>query len=410
MNTLLLENISVEATKFLSIRHNYNVVSLNHTLSENDLIQKINADNISIIGIRSKTKITTKVIQNCPSLLGVGCFCIGTDQVDLEVAGDSGIVVFNSPFSSTRSVAELTLCQIIALSRKLCVKNEEMHRNYWNKTASGMHEVRGRTLGIIGYGHVGSQLSILAENFGMNVIYYDIKNVMPLGNSSSCKTMNAVLQRADYVSLHVPLDETTRNLIGLKQLQLMKKGSYLLNLSRGAVVDIEALSECIRNGHLAGASIDVFPSEPRGNQVEWNMGVSGLHNVILTPHIGGATIEAQDSIGLDVVNKIHRFVITGNTEDSVNLPHISVNGFSENSVRICCIHQNKYGAMAKINDIYSKHGINIIKQYLSTKGKIGYCVTEIQQPIDQNLKSIVYDIRKLDINIKTSVKYGKNVR
>ncbi len=409
MNVLLLENISSEALNFLN-QNDYSVESLNHTLSEDDLIQKINADNIRIIGIRSKTKITSNVIKNCPSLLCVGCFCIGTDQVDLDVAGDFGIVVFNSPYSSTRSVAELTLCQIIALSRKLCVKNEEMHRNYWNKTASGMHEVRGRTLGIIGYGHVGSQLSILAENFGMNVIYYDIKNVMSLGNSLSCKTMNAVLQRADYVSLHVPLDDTTRNLIGLKQLQMMKKGSYLLNLSRGAVIDIEALSECIRNGHLAGASIDVFPREPRGNQVEWNMGVSGLHNVILTPHIGGATIEAQDSIGLDVVNKIHCFIIAGNTDDSVNIPHIRVNGFSENSIRICCIHNNKYGAMAKINDIYSKYGINIIKQYLSTKGKIGYCATEIQQPIDQNLKSIVYDIKKLDTNIKTSVKYGKNVR
>ncbi len=404
MNILLLENISSEALCFLNKR-NYLVESLNHTLSENDLISKINTDDINIIGIRSKTKITANVIQNCPNLLCVGCFCIGTDQVDLNMAAQYGIVVFNSPFSSTRSVAELTLCEIIALSRKLCVKNEEMHRNYWNKTAVEMYEIRGKTLGIIGYGHVGSQLSVLAENFGMNVIYYDIKNVMPLGNSLSVETMENVLQKSDYVSLHVPLDDTTRNMIGLKQLQMMKKGSYLLNLSRGAVVDIEALSECIREEHLAGASIDVFPNEPRGNQVEWNVGLSGLHNVILTPHIGGATVEAQDSIGLDVVNKIHRFVITGNTEDSVNIPNISVNGFSKNSIRICCIHQNKYGAMAKINEIYSKYGINIIKQYLSTKGKIGYCVTEIQQPTDQNLKSILYDIRKLDINIKTSIKY-----
>ena len=406
MNTLLLENISVEATKFL-IRHNYNVVSLKHTLSEDDLIQKINSNNVCIIGIRSKTKITANVINSCPSLLCIGCFCIGTDQVDLETASESGIVVFNSPFSSTRSVAELSLCQIIALSRKLCVKNEEMHRNYWNKTAVEMHEIRGKTLGIIGYGHVGSQLSILAENFGMNVLYYDIKNVMPIGNSICCKTLEDVLKKANYVSLHVPLDETTRNMIGLKQLQMMKKGSYLLNLSRGAVVDVEAMSKCIKDKHLAGASIDVYPTEPLGNRVEWDTKLSGLHNVILTPHIGGATIEAQDSIGLDVVNKIHRFVITGNTEDSVNIPHISVNGFNENSVRICCIHQNKYGAMAKINDIYSKYGINIIKQYLSTKGKIGYCVTEIQKPIGKILRLMILDIRKIEINVKTCVKYGK---
>ena len=402
MNVLLLENISIKAHDYL-VSQGYNVERLQHSLSEEDLIKYINQNSIQFIGIRSKTNITKNVTFHSPSLLGIFCFCIGTNQVDLENTRNKGIAVFNSPFASTRSVAELTICYIISLARNVCVKNSEMHNNMWNKTSKNMYEIRGKKLGIVGYGHVGSQVSILAESLGMEILYYDIKNVMPLGNSEKCYSLTEILQKSDFITLHVPLDETTENMIEDKEIKMMKKGSYLINLSRGKVVNLEDVKKNIIEGYLGGVAIDVFPSEPKGNGIIWETGMNNLHNVILSPHIGGATQEAQNAIGLDVAQKLINYHKTGSTEDCVNLPNVITNSCNiNNTKRICCIHQNRPGILSNMNDVYRKYNVNIIQQHLSTQGNIGYCVTEIVKS-DKN-KLILDEINNfLDGNIRTFI-------
>jgi len=394
MNVLLLENIDSAAVKVLS-ENGFNVESFPHTLSQNELITKINNDNISIIGIRSKTKLNETVLRSCSSLEIIGCFCIGTDQVNLKVATELGLAVFNSPFESTRSVAELTLANIIGLSRQLCKKTYELQNGYWSKTAKGMYEVRGKRLGIIGYGHVGSQLSILAENIGIKVYYYDIRKIMPLGNSKVFNSLEELLAKCDFISLHVPLTPDTENMIGEKEINMMKKGSYLLNLSRGKVLDIEATQRALKSGHLAGVALDVYPVEPKTNNVyiDLPMGIQKIgssDNIILTPHIGGATVEAQRNIGIDVSYKIMNYFTNGDTSICVNLPTMLGRSIGIGQTLIIYLHKNVPGILSNVNRVLQKYNININNLNLTTKDNLGYCLIRIDKQSD-NTKKIIQD-------------------
>ena len=397
MKALLLENINQSAINYLT-GNNIDCELLNISLSENDLIKKIN--DIEILGVRSKTKITKNIIDNAPNLRVIGSFCIGTNNIDLDYCRTKGIAVINCPFMNTRSVAELVISEIIALSRKLCDKSSEMHNKIWNKSHIGCNEVRGKTLGIVGYGHVGSQLSVLAQNIGMNVIYFDIINVLSLGNAVKCQTLEELLQQSDFVSLHVPLTEETTNMIGKREINIMKKGSCLLNLSRGKVVIINDLREALLNGHLSGCAVDVYPKEPRKNTDDFITELQGCPNTILTPHIGGATEEAQYSIGLDVSEKLLNYINTGNTYNTVNFPCIQVSNDEKNTLYIKNIHKNVPGVISKINHFIHENEINIIKQYVSTQKDIGYCITIIKY--DKNIEKLKTSINSLDVSILTS--------
>ena len=389
MNVLLLENIDKSVVKCFG--DNYNVECISDALNGDALIEKI--QNVHIIGIRSKTNLTKKILEQAPNLLLVGCFCIGTNQVDIDYCIERNIALFNSPFMSTRSVSELIIGLIISLARKLGDKNQMMHGGLWNKSSKNNHEIRGKTLGIIGYGHVGSQVSVLAENMGMNVIFYDIAPVMSLGNSTKMVSMEALLRSADYVSLHVPLLPETNNLIGDTELQQMKSGSYLLNLSRGNVVNITALKKYLDNGHLMGAALDVFPDEPENKKSQWQFCLQYADNVILTPHIGGSTEEAQYEIGQDVANKILSYFETGSTANCLTLPNIQI-GKCQAATRIINIHKNIPGALAQIMAVMDAY--NIIRQYLATKDAIGYCIIDVEVT---DSKSILEALNKLSVNI-----------
>ena len=409
MNVLILENINQSAISLYE-KNKYNVTHLKTSLSETELIQKIT--DINVLCIRSKTKITKNVIDNAPKLEVIGCYCIGTNQVDMEYCRSKGITVINSPYMNTRSVAELTISEIIALSRKLGDKNNELHNGIWNKSHIGCYEVRGKVLGIIGYGHVGSQLSILAQNIGMNVIYYDILNVLSLGNAIRCSSMTELLHKSDFVSLHVPLTSETENLIGTKEIYNMKKGSYLLNLSRGKVVDVEAVRSALLNNHLAGCSFDVYPEEPKKNTNDFVSVLQNCPNTILTPHIGGATEEAQHSIGIDVTSKIIHYLTFGDTFETVNFPKIQVHTGERHKIYIKNIHKNHSGVMSKINNIFEKLNINITKQYVDTHKDIGYCITvfdftsnlyKISLINTTFLDGLLESINQLDTTIHTSL-------
>ena len=328
------------------------------------------------LGIRSKTQVTRKVFEALPDLETVGCFCIGTDQVDLFFANQKGVPVFNAPYSNTRSVAELVICEMIALSRRLADRSAQMHKGVWNKSAAGANEVRGKVLGIVGYGHIGSQLSVLAESMGVQVIYYDIVKKLPLGNARSCETLQECLSRSDFVSLHVPDTALTQGMIGGRELAHMKAGAYLINASRGTVVDIGALADALRKKHLGGAAIDVFPREPASNKEAFTSEVQELENVILTPHIGGSTEEAQEAIGQEVAESFTRYFFSGATTGSVNFPQLDVAPPGENP-RILNIHRNVPGVMGAINGIVSELKGNIVGQHLATDPQIGYLIMDI---------------------------------
>lgn len=343
-------------------------------LSGEKLIKR--AQGFHALGIRSKTRVTQDVIAVLPELEAVGCFCIGTDQVDLGHANGVGIPVFNAPYSNTRSVAELVLCEMIALSRRLTDRSAQMHRGVWQKSADGANEIRGKTLGVVGYGHIGSQLSVLAESVGMQVIFYDIIKKLPLGNARPCETLNECLSRADFVSLHVPDTPLTQKMMGQRELSLMKKGSYLINASRGTVVILPDLAESLRSRHLAGAAIDVFPSEPASNGSGFITELQEIENVIMTPHIGGSTAEAQESIGQEVAESFIRYFCAGSTGGAVNFPQIEVAMPVENP-RISNIHKNVPGVLGSINSIISEMNGNIVAQHLSTDPQIGYLVMDI---------------------------------
>ncbi|MCW2645991.1 MAG: D-3-phosphoglycerate dehydrogenase / 2-oxoglutarate reductase [Pseudonocardiales bacterium] len=370
---LLLEQIHPEAEAILRSA-GFDVESIGRALDEDELVSRVG--DISLIGLRSKTHITQRVLDAAPHLVGIGAFCIGTNQIDLDAASERGITVFNAPFSNTRSVVELAIAEIISMTRRLTEKNALMHDGVWDKSADGAHEVRGRTLGIIGYGNIGTQLSVLGENLGMKVLYYDTADKLALGNARGCGSMKELLTASDIVTLHVDGRASNDLLFGEAQFAAMRQGSLFLNLSRGFVVDYAALRAHIESGHIAGAAVDVFPVEPKGRGDEFVSELRGLPNVILTPHIGGSTEEAQEDIGRFVAGKFRDFVLDGATAMSVNLPGLALPQVPGTS-RLVIIHHNVPGVMATINGVLAEHKVNVEAQLLGTRGALGYVLTDV---------------------------------
>lgn len=371
---LLLEGVHQNAIDVLNAAGYTNIDYRKTALDEDALIEAIK--DVHFVGIRSRTHITEKVLAAANKLTAIGCFCIGTNQVDLNAALTRGIPVFNAPYSNTRSVAELVLAEAILLLRGIPEKNALVHRGGWSKSAEGSYETRGKTLGIVGYGSIGSQLSVLAESLGMKVAYYDVVTKLPLGNARQVGTLEELLSIADVVSLHVPDLPSTRNFIRAEQLAQMKKGAIFINAARGQCVDIDALANAIKSKHLNGAAIDVFPKEPKANDEEFLSALRGLDNVILTPHIGGSTQEAQANIGLEVADKFVRYSDNGTTLSAVNFPEIAL-PLTEGKHRLLHIHKNVPGVLSKINSLFAEQNINISAQSLMTKGDVGYLVMDV---------------------------------
>lgn len=379
IKVVLLEGIHENAVKMFKEAGYSNVDHYPAALDADEL--KSVVSEAHFLGIRSRTKLTEDVIEAASKLTSIGCFCIGTNQVDLQAAAMRGIPVFNAPYSNTRSVAELVLGQIIMLLRGIPKRNAAAHEGDWLKNAHGSYEARGKTLGIIGYGHIGSQLSVLAESLGMNVIYFDVINKLAMGNANSCSSMDELLARSDVVSLHVPANEQTKNMITTTELAKMKKGAHLINAARGNVIVIEDLAAALESGHLAGAAIDVFPVEPAGKDEKFESPLRGMENVILTPHIGGSTQEAQENIGIEVADKLITYSDNGSTLGAVNFPEVSLPVKDRTHTRFMHIHRNVPGVLLKINDVFARRGINISGQYLRSEGGVGYVVVEVDEEI-----------------------------
>nr|WP_209272284.1 MULTISPECIES: phosphoglycerate dehydrogenase [Thalassospira] len=379
IKVVLLEGIHENAVKMFKEAGYSNVDHYPAALDADEL--KSVVSEAHFLGIRSRTKLTEDVIEAASKLTSIGCFCIGTNQVDLQAAAMRGIPVFNAPYSNTRSVAELVLGQIIMLLRGIPKRNAAAHEGDWLKNAHGSYEARGKTLGIIGYGHIGSQLSVLAESLGMNVIYFDVINKLAMGNANSCSSMDELLARSDVVSLHVPANEQTKNMITATELAKMKKGAHLINAARGNVIVIEDLAAALESGHLAGAAIDVFPVEPAGKDEQFESPLRGMSNVILTPHIGGSTQEAQENIGIEVADKLITYSDNGSTLGAVNFPEVSLPVKDRTHTRFMHIHRNVPGVLLKINDVFARRGINISGQYLRSEGGVGYVVVEVDEEI-----------------------------
>jgi len=394
MKILLLENIHPAAAEKLAAS-GYKAEQRKSALSEDELCKVVAS--VHLLGIRSKTQVTQKVLDAAKNLLAIGCFCIGTDQVELSAASLAGVPVFNAPFSNTRSVAELTVAEIVMLARRAAHKSQLLHTGVWEKSADGCVEVRNKTVGLIGYGHIGPQVGVLAEAFGMRVLYYDIQTKLPLGNATPVETLTKLLEASDFVSLHVPETPDTRGMIGAKELKRMKKGACLLNLSRGRVVDLDALKSALNSGHIGGAAVDVFPVEPSSNDEVFECPLSRVPNVILTPHIGGSTAEAQRNIGLEVVNTFIKFTETGSTTGAVNFPQVELPLVKE-SHRILNIHKNVPGVLSQINTIIAEMGANIRGQYLGTMKDVGYLIIDVDSSLSKAVKK---RIDLLDANIKT---------
>jgi D-3-phosphoglycerate dehydrogenase len=371
---LLLEGVHQSAVDVLHAAGYTNVEYLKTALPEDELIAKIK--DAHFVGIRSRTQLTRRVFENAPKLIAVGCFCIGTNQVDLKAAQEHGIAVFNAPYSNTRSVAELVLAEAILLLRRIPEKNAVCHRGGWSKSAEGSFESRGKTLGIVGYGSIGAQVSVLAEGLGMHVVFYDVVTKLPLGNAAQIRDLNELLAVSDIVSLHVPETRATQDMIGANEIAAMKPGSILINASRGTVVVIDALADAMRTGHISGCAIDVFPVEPRGNNEEFVSPLREFDNAILTPHIGGSTLEAQANIGLEVAEKLVKYSDNGTTTSSVNFPEVALPGHP-NAHRLLHVHQNVPGILSKINKVFSDNNINIVSQFLQTTDSVGYVVVDI---------------------------------
>lgn len=396
---LLLEGIHPSAVENFKDHQFTHIETHDVAWSEEQLLQKI--ENVHVIGVRSKTQITEKVIKKASKLKAIGCFCIGTNQVDLDAATMNGVTVFNSPYSNTRSVAELVIAESIMLMRRIPQRNKKAHEGVWLKDADDSHEVRGKSIGIVGYGHIGSQVSVLAENMGFNVLYYDIEPKLPMGNATRVGSLNNLLERSDIVTLHVPATPGTEMLMDAEKISKMKKGSFLLNLSRGSVVDIKALKEALDSGHLSGAGIDVYPQEPESKGDPFHTELQNTPNVILTPHIGGSTLEAQYNIGIDVSTKLINLVDNGTTMGSHSLPPLNLpkqNGAN----RILHIHENKPGVLSEINNILSGMDINILGQYLKTNEQIGYVVLDIDKQSDDKAFEALGNVKH---TIKTRILY-----
>lgn len=387
---LLLENPHTVADEILA-KHDIEVVRHAGAMDEDELSKALK--DFEILGIRSKTNVTEKVLRDNPQLGAIGAFCIGTNQIDLNRASAQGITVFNAPYSNTRSVVELAVAEIIALTRRLTVRNSNLHHGIWDKSATGSHEVRGRTLGIIGYGNIGTQLSVLAEALGMQVLFYDIAERLALGNARSMPTMDDVLKEADVVSLHVDGAAHNQSMFGKREFELMKPGSLFINLSRGFVTDIDALVEALETKHLAGAAVDVFPSEPKANGDPFSSPLVGMDNVILTPHVGGSTEEAQLDIGHFVANKIVDYVRSASTDMSVNMPNLLLGPSQSSRYRIGLIHRNTPGVLALVNQTFAEHGANITGQILGTSGSIGYAITDISSELPVEAIKLIDDMQ-----------------
>jgi D-3-phosphoglycerate dehydrogenase / 2-oxoglutarate reductase len=388
---LFLENISDRAVKLFKQNGYINVKKLGGAISEEDLIKEVK--DIHLLGIRSKTQITENVLNAAQRLQAIGCFCIGVNQVNLKAATKRGVVVFNAPYSNTRSVAELVIGLAIMLIRRIPDKNRAAHEGFWMKEAKGSYELRGKTLGIIGYGNIGSQVSVLAEGLGMKVIFYDIETKLPLGNASAREKLEDVLTEADIVSLHVPETRLTKNMISKNTLKYFKKEAILINYARGEVVDLNALSKALKDGELSGAAIDVYPWEPEKNGDRFDTPLQGLSNVILTPHIGGSTEEAQQNIGEDVSTKLFNFLERGITYGSHTVPAISLPPV-EGAHRILHIHNNVPGVLSAINTQLSNHNINIVGQYLKTNDDIGYVVLDVDKKLSKQALELLREVKE----------------
>lgn len=396
---LLLEGVHKNALDVLANNGYTNIEYIRGALDEDVLMEKIK--DAHFIGLRSRTQLTEKVIAAAEKLVAIGCFCIGTNQVDLQAALKRGIPVFNAPYSNTRSVAELVLGQLILLLRGIPEKNAMVHSGGWSKSSEGSYEARGKTLGIVGYGSIGSQLSVLAESLGMHVIYYDTLTKLPLGNARQVGTMEELLSTSDVVSLHVPDVPSTRNMMRAEHFAQMKQGGIFINAARGTCVDIDALAEAITSKHLNGAAIDVFPKEPKSNDEEFVSPLRGLFNVILTPHIGGSTLEAQANIGLEVADKFARYSDTGATTTSVNFPEVSLPA-TPGKHRLLHIHENIPGVLSAINLVFAENGINISGQSLMTNDTIGYLVMEV----DATYSEVALEkLQQINGTIRTRVLY-----
>ncbi|MBN9380481.1 MAG: phosphoglycerate dehydrogenase [Chitinophagaceae bacterium] len=399
INILFLENISDAAVKHFKDAGYASVRKLGGALSEEQLINEVK--DVHLLGIRSKTQITPKVLDAAKKLQAIGCFCIGVNQVDLKAATNQGVVVFNAPYSNTRSVAELVIGLAIMLIRRIPDKSKAAHDGIWLKEAKGSYELRGKTLGIIGYGNIGTQVSILAEALGMKVIFYDTVTKLPLGNAVAKKTLKEVVSQADIVTLHVPETAQTKNLINKTVLKQFKKGSILLNYARGEVVDLDGLAKTIQEGLISGAAIDVYPWEPEKNGDRFETPLQHLPNVILTPHIGGSTEEAQENIGGDVSNKLFQYLETGMTIGSHTVPPLSL-PLQEGTHRILHIHKNVPGVLSEINTTLSKHNINILGQYLKTNDEIGYVVLDVDKRLSKQALELLKEVKQ---TLKTRLLY-----
>jgi D-3-phosphoglycerate dehydrogenase len=377
LKVLLLENIHAVADEAFQ---NCNIERHPGAFNEERLIEALSG--VHILGIRSKTRVNERVVAAASQLIAVGCFCIGTDQVDLEAAAQRCVAVFNAPFSNTRSVAELTIAEVVMLARRAAQRSMELHHGRWEKSAKGCMEVRRKTIGIIGYGHIGPQVGLLAESLGMRVVFYDIVKKLPLGNARQLNSLDELLKISDFVTLHVPDTSLTRRMIGAEQLKLMPKDSYLLNLSRGSVVEIRALRDALASEHLAGAAIDVFPKEPNSGQDPFESELRGMNNVILTPHIGGSTEEAQRNIGLEVSESLISYAETGSTAGCANLPEVQMPP-AEDSYRILNIHKDVPGVLSQINGMVAGRGANIKAQSYNTHSGIGYLIMDVEKSLSR---------------------------
>ncbi|KAJ3318617.1 hypothetical protein HDV06_007142 [Boothiomyces sp. JEL0866] len=402
IKVLLLEGLNATGVNILK-NAGYQVETHPKALDVETLKEKIK--DVHAIGIRSKTQLTKEILQHAEKLRVIGCFCIGTNQVDLQFAASKGISVFNSPFSNSRSVAEMVIAQIIALSRQMGDRNTELHNGVWNKVSSNCHEIRGKSLGIVGYGHIGSQLSVLADSFGMKIFFFDIQQTMPLGSAVPVPSLEELLSKCDFISLHVPETPETKNMIGKREFDLMKKGAIFINASRGTVVDIPSLKEALLSGHLAGAAVDVFPVEPFKNGPGFESDLIGCPNTILTPHIGGSTEEAQSSIGIEVGSALVKYINTGSTLGSVNFPEVDIRSPSADSltIRVINIHQNVPGVLKQINKVLSDY--NIEKQICDSKDAVAYFMADVTVEKEEDFVSIHNALTNMPENIQTRVLY-----
>lgn len=399
IKVVLLEGVHPKAAHFFA-ESGYANVEVRKDSPEPNELKKLLA-NAHMVGIRSRTQLTAEVLADAKKLMAIGCFCIGTNQVDLLAAEQHGIPVFNAPFSSTRSVAELTMSAVVALLRGVPQKNTNTHNGVWQKSAKGSNEVRGKTLGIVGYGNIGTQVGVLAGAFGMRVIFYDIANKLPIGTAEPVRTLNELLKQSDVVTLHVPATALTKNMIDADTIAKMKPGSALINYARGNVVDIAALTAALDSGHVRGAAIDVFPTEPASNDEQFVSPLTAYPQVLLTPHVGGSTEEAQVGIGMEVAEKLVRYSDNGSTEGAVNFPNVTLPE-SPSTHRIINIHGNVPGVLSKLNAVFSEAGVNIAGQFLQTSSNVGYVVTDIETTL-KNAQALKDRVHSVEGSIRTRI-------